>query len=249
MQDLFEKVLALCGKLFSSQALMETLADPSFTVAAFIVVTLVIFTETGLLVGFCLPGDSLLVTTGLVFYQLIQHHGLPGWSFPLLMGLVSAAAILGDTVGYWIGYQTGPRIFTREKSLLFARDHLLKAQAFYDRHGGKTIILARFMPILRTFAPVVAGVGRMEYRKFLFYNVFGGVGWVASMLLVGYALTPLLDPILKPIFGEGVRVQDHIEKVIVVVVLVSISPALVHWLRGKFGGKAKPEPALAEVGK
>ena len=247
--SLWEKVLALSMKLFSSQALMETLADPSFTVAAFIVVTLVVFAETGLLVGFCLPGDSLLVTTGLVFFQLIHHHGVPGWSFPLLFGLVSAAAVLGDTVGYWIGYKTGPRLFTREKSLLFAKDHLLKAQAFYERHGGKTIILARFVPILRTFAPVVAGVGRMEYRMFVFYNVFGGVGWVGSMLLLGYGLTPVLDPMLKPIFGEGVRVQDHVEKVILIVVFLSISPGLVHWLRGKLKGKAKTEPALAEAGK
>lgn len=246
---LLDKVVELSGKLFSSQALMETLADPSFTVAAFIVVTLVIFAETGLLIGFCLPGDSLLVTTGLVFYQLIHHHGVPSWSFPLLITLVTLAAIVGDTVGYWIGWQTGPRLFTRERSLLFARDHLLKAQAFYEKHGGKTIILARFMPILRTFAPVVAGVGRMEYRKFLFYNVFGGVGWVASMLLLGYALTPVLDPMLKPIFGEGVRVQDHVEKVIILVVLLSISPGLFAWLRGKLKGKvaAPPEPALAEA--
>jgi membrane-associated protein len=248
--SLWEKVLtllALCSKPLSSQALMETLADPSFTVAAFIVVTLVIFVETGLLVGFFLPGDSLLVTTGLVFYQLIHVHGVPGWSFPLLLGLVSAAAVLGDTVGYWIGYTTGPRLFTREKSLLFARDHLLRAQAFYERHGGKTIILARFVPILRTFAPVVAGIGRMEYRRFLFYNVFGGLGWVGSMLLLGYALTPVLDPLLEPIFGKGIRVQDHVEKVILIVIFLSISPGLVHWLRGKLRGK--PAPAFVEAGK
>jgi membrane-associated protein len=247
--SLFEKVLALCGKLFSSQALMDTLADPSFTVAAFVVVTLVVFVETGLLVGFCLPGDSLLVTTGLVFYQLIQHHGVPGWSLPLLFGIVAAAAILGDTVGYWIGYTTGPRIFSREKSLLFAKDHLIRAQEFYQRHGGKTIILARFMPILRTFAPVVAGVGRMEYRRFLFYNVFGGIGWVGSMLLLGYSLTPVLDPLLKPIFGPGVRVQDHVEKVIILVVLLSISPGLLAWVRGKLRGRAQAPPALVEAGK
>jgi membrane-associated protein len=245
---LFEKVLALCGKLFSSQALMDTLADPGFTVAFFLVVTLVVFVETGLLVGFCLPGDSLLVTTGLVFFQLVQHHGVPAWSVPLLFAVVSAAAVLGDTVGYWIGYTTGPRIFSREKSLLFARDHLLKAQAFYEKHGGKTIILARFMPILRTFAPVVAGVGRMQYRKFLFYNVFGGVGWVGSMLLLGYGLTPVLDPLLRPLFGDGVRVQDHVEKVIVVVVLLSVSPGLVAWVRGKLKRREEPTPALVEAG-
>lgn len=247
--SLFEKVLALCGQLFSSQALMDTLADPGFTLAFFLVVTLVVFVETGLLVGFCLPGDSLLVTTGLIFYQLIQHHGVPAWSFPLLLGVVSAAAILGDTVGYWIGYTTGPRIFSREKSLLFAKDHLLKAQAFYEEYGGKTIILARFIPILRTFAPVVAGVGRMRYRKFLTYNVFGGIGWVTSMLLLGYSLTPVLDPLLRPVFGDGVRVQDHIEKVIVIVVLLSISPGLVAWARAKLRGRPKPERSLVEAGK
>jgi membrane-associated protein len=247
--SLIEKVLALCGKLFSSQALMDTLADPGFTVAFFLVVTLVIFVETGLLVGFCLPGDSLLVTTGLIFYQLIHVHGVPGWSFPLLLAVVAAAAVLGDTVGYWIGYTTGPRIFSREKSLLFNRDHLLRARAFYEQHGGKTIVLARFMPFLRTFAPVVAGVGRMEYRRFLFFNVFGGVGWVAGMLLLGYSLTPVLDPLLKPIFGAGVRVQDHVEKVIVLVVLVSISPMGFAWVRGKLWRKEKPAPALAEAGK
>jgi membrane-associated protein len=238
--SLCAKVAALCGKLFSSQELMSTLADPSFTVAAFVVVTLVVFVETGLLVGFCLPGDSLLVTTGLVFYQLTQHHGVPGWSLPLLFALVSTAAVVGDTVGYWIGYTTGPRLFRREKSLLFARDHLLKARAFYEKHGGKTIILARFLPIVRTFAPVVAGVGRMEYRKFLLYNVCGGVGWVGGMLLLGYLLTPVLDPLLQPVFGAGVRVQDHVEKVIIVVVLLSIAPGLLAWLRGI--GRGFPAP-------
>ena len=183
-----------------------------------------------------------MVTAGLVAYST-------GWNLPLLLVTLCASAIIGDTVGYWIGYTTGPRIFNRDRSLLFARDHLLKAQAFYEQHGGKTIILARFMPILRTFAPVVAGVGRMEYRKFLFYNVFGGVGWVASMLLLGYSLTPVLDPMLKPIFGDGVRVQDHVEKVIIIVVLLSISPGLVAWARGKLRGRAKPQPALVEAGK
>jgi membrane-associated protein len=245
VSNLFAKVVEVCRNLFNSQALMSTLADPSFTVAAFVVVTLVIFVETGLLIGFCLPGDSLLVTTGLVFYQLINNHGVSPWVFPLLMVTLCVAAIVGDTVGYWIGYKTGPRIFTREKSLLFAKDHLLKAQEFYDRHGGKTIILARFIPILRTFAPVVAGVGRMEYRRFLFYNIFGGIGWVMSMLLIGYSLTPVLDPMLQPIFGEGVRVQDHIEKVIVIVVLLSISPGLFAWVKSKF----KPKPVFVEATK
>ena len=104
-----------------------------------------------------------------------------------MLSTLCLSAIVGDSVGYSIGFKTGPKIFRREKSLFFNKDHLLKAQQFYERHGGKTIILARFMPIIRTFAPVVAGVGRMEYRRFLFFNVFGGIGWVCSMVLIGYS--------------------------------------------------------------
>ena len=110
---------------------------------------------------------------------------------------------------------------------------MLKAQAFYQRHGGKTIILARFVPIIRTFAPMVAGAGRMQYRRFLYYNIFGGIGWVVSMLLIGYALTPFLDPMLKPIFGAAFRVQDHVEKVIIIVVLISISPGASRYSPGR----------------
>src|SRR4029079_4968695 len=134
----------------------------------FVVLTVVIFTETGLLVGFFLPGDSLLVTVGLVCAAPTCE-----WSLPLLLAILCTAAVVGDSVGYSIGYKTGPKIFNREKSWFFHKDHLVLAQQFYEKHGGKTIILARFMPILRTFAPVVAGVGQMEYRRFLFYNVFG----------------------------------------------------------------------------
>src|SRR5205085_1181805 len=152
----------------------------------------IVLVETGLLVGFFLPGDSLLVTAG-----LIAANPQCGWSVPLLLVTLSLSAIVGDSVGYSIGYKTGPRIFCREKSWFFNKDHLLKAQAFYEKHGGKTIILARFMPILRTFAPVVAGVGRMEYRRFLFYNVCGGASWVCSMILCGYCLPSLLNPMLR----------------------------------------------------
>src|SRR5262249_37556489 len=153
---------------------------------------------------------------------------------------------VGDSVGYYIGHKTGPKIFCREKSFFFHKDHLLKAQSFYERHGGKTIILARFMPILRTFAPVVAGVGKMEYRRFLFYNVFGGVGLVCSMILIGFFLPGLLNPALEPLFGKGFQVQDHVEKVVIVVVLLSISPALIVWLRGKLKKAPKEELAPAE---
>lgn len=231
MGAFFDQLKQVALVLFNSQALMETLSRPDFLVATFVMLNLIVFTETGLLIGFFLPGDSLLVTAGIVFSNLINEQGLSGWLLPLALTTVSASAIFGDSVGYRLGRRWGPKIFNRPSSRLFRRDHLLAAQGFYERHGGKTIILARFMPFLRTFAPVVAGAGAMEYRRFLFFNVIGGVGWVCGMLLLGFFLPPVLDPMLRPIFGQDFQVQRHIEKVIVVVVLLSISPGIVAWLR------------------
>ncbi|MCA0376520.1 MAG: VTT domain-containing protein [Gemmatimonadetes bacterium] len=183
--------------------------------AGYVGLTLIIFAETGLLVGFFLPGDSLLVTAGLLAAD--PAFGLNLW---LLGAILTVAAIVGDTVGYNVGKATGPRIFRREDSLFFHKDHLLKAQAFYEKHGGKTIIIARFMPIVRTFAPVVAGVGRMEYRSFLAYNVVGGVLWIWSMLLTGWILARTVPGVAK-----------HVEKVILLVVFLSILPGIIAWLR------------------
>ena len=185
--------------------------------AGYVGLTLIIFAETGLLVGFFLPGDSLLVTAGLLAAD--PAFGLNVW----LLGLIlTIAAIVGDTVGYHVGKATGPRIFTRENSLFFHKDHLLKAQAFYEKHGGKTIIIARFMPIVRTFAPVVAGVARMRYASFLAYNVVGGVLWICSMLITGYVLAKTVPGVAK-----------HVEKVILVVVFLSILPGIIAWWRNR----------------
>jgi membrane-associated protein len=134
--------------------------------------------------------------------------------------LLCAAAIIGDQVGYVIGRRAGPKIFTREKSLFFAKDHLLRTKAFYDKHGGKTIVIARFMPFVRTFAPVVAGVGAMSYRRFVSYNVFGGIGWVVSMTLIGYFLGTSIPDIDK-----------HIHKVVAIVILLSILPGIIEIVR------------------
>lgn len=183
--------------------------------AGYVGLTAIIFAETGLLVGFFLPGDSLLVTAGLLAAD--PNFGLNVW---LLGGILTVAAIVGDTVGYNVGRATGPRIFTREDSLLFNKQHLLRAQAFYEKHGGKTIILARFMPIVRTFAPVVAGVGRMQYRSFLMYNIVGGVLWIWSMLLIGWVLARTVPGVAK-----------HVEKVILLVVFLSILPGIIAWVR------------------
>ncbi len=185
--------------------------------AGYVGLTLIIFAETGLLVGFFLPGDSLLVTAGLLAAD--PAFGLNIW----LLGIIlTIAAIVGDTVGYSVGKAGGPLIFRREDSLLFRKGHLLKAQAFYEKHGGQTIILARFMPIVRTFAPVVAGVGNMRYAAFLAYNVIGGVLWIWSMLLIGYVLAKTVP-----------SVAEHVEKVILVVVFLSILPGIIAWWRSR----------------
>ncbi len=235
----------ILSNLFNSKGLLDTLKKPQYTVAAFMALNVIVFVETGLLVGFCLPGDSLLVTAGVVC-------SVADWPLALLLVTLCLSAIVGDSVGYSIGYKTGPKIFTRENSWLFHKDHLLKAQAFYEKHGGKTIILARFMPIIRTFAPVVAGVGKMEYRKFLFFNVIGGAGWVLSMVLLGFFLTSLINPAFQYLLDNpSFDVQNHIEKVVILVVLLSISPGIYVWLKSKMKGKAKPglKPELVEAGK
>jgi membrane-associated protein len=177
--------------------------------------TAIIFVETGLLVGFFLPGDSLLVTAGLLSAQ--PEFGLNVY---LLGVILSIAAITGDSLGYAIGRATGPRIFTRDDSLLFNKRHLYRAQDFYERHGGKTIVIARFVPIIRTFAPVVAGVGQMRYRSFVFFNVMGGLLWIWSMLFTGYFLGRYIPGI-----------DEHIELVIIVVVFLSILPGIIHWYK------------------
>jgi membrane-associated protein len=176
----------------------------------------IVFVETGLFVGFFLPGDSLLVTAGL----FAARGDLALWSIFLF---VSLAAIVGDTVGYTIGAKTGPKIFTREDSLLFHKKHLITTKEFYDRYGGVTIIIARFMPIVRTFAPLVAGVGGMEYRRFVFYNIAGGIGWVVSMTSLGYFL------------GKAVPgIDRHIHVVIAVVIFLSLLPGIIKLARERW---------------
>jgi len=202
-------------------ALLQNLAHQLYDVEGIIrwggllMLVVIIFAETGLMVGFFLPGDSLLVTAGV--FSAAGHLEL--WT---LLAAVTAAAIVGDQVGYWIGYRAGPLLFRREDSLLFKRRHLLRAHAFYERHGGKTIILARFMPIIRTFAPVVAGVGEMRYRRFVAFNVVGGFLWVWSMALLGFSLGHTIPDI-----------DRHIHLLILVVVFLSILPGIIEFLRSR----------------
>jgi membrane-associated protein len=179
----------------------------------YVLLVAIVFAETGLLIGFFLPGDSLLITAGLV----AATGALDIW---WLNALLIVAAIVGDTVGYAIGYRAGPRIFTREQSLLFRPSHVERTRQFYARHGAKTIVIARFVPIIRTFAPVVAGVGQMEYRRFVFYNVAGGVGWVTSMTWAGYLLGQTIP-----------NIGDHIHVVVVIVIVLSLIPIAVELYR------------------
>jgi membrane-associated protein len=190
----------------------------------------VVFAETGLLVGFFLPGDSLLVTAG-VFCTSANPTGKPLLNIVSLILAVSLAAVVGDQVGFYIGRKTGPKLFKRENSLLFNKKHLVRTHEFYERHGGKTIIIARFMPIIRTFAPVVAGVGDMNYRRFVSYNVFGGIGWVISMTGIGYGLATLWPDVTK-----------HIEKLIILVIFLSLLPGIIGYARGVMA-KRNEKPA------
>jgi membrane-associated protein len=178
--------------------------------------TIIIFAETGLLVGFFLPGDSLLVTAGLL---AATTGALNVWMLGLLL---TVASIIGNTVGYAIGDAAGPRLFTREDSLFFNKKHLYRAHEFYERHGGKTVIIARFMPIVRTFVPVVAGMADMGYRRYTTFNVVGGLAWIWSMLFIGYFLGRYIP-----------GVDEHVETVIVIVIFLSLLPGIIGWLKAR----------------
>jgi membrane-associated protein len=192
----------------------------------YIGLTAIIFAETGLLIGFFLPGDSLLVTAGL----LAATTGV--FNVYELGALLTIASIVGNSAGYAIGRVTGRKLFTREDSLLFNKKHLYRAHDFYERHGGATVILARFMPIVRTFVPVVAGMAQMGYREYTLYNVVGGVLWIWSMLFIGYFLGRYIP-----------GVDQHIESVILIVVLLSLSPGIIGWLRARRAAGRSTPPA------
>jgi membrane-associated protein len=182
---------------------------------------LIVFAETGLLVGFFLPGDSLLVTAG---FLAATTDVLDLWS---VLTSLSIAAIIGDSTGYYIGRKAGAALYNRPQSRLFHRERLLSTKAFYEKYGGMTIILARFMPFARTFAPVVAGVAEMDYRKFVTFNILGGIGWVVSMSLLGY------------FFGQIPFVKQHIEKAIIFIILLSVAPVVLHaWKSRKLQARA-----------
>ena len=192
----------------------------------------IIFVETGLLVGFFLPGDSLLFTAGLACNPSSALHNVAPFNLFVLNLCLIPAAIIGDTVGYWIGKRAGVKMYEREKTLFFRKDHLLKTKEFYEKHGGVTIVIARFVPLIRTFAPVVAGIAQMPYHKFVAYNVFGGIGWVLGLSVLGYFL------------GGIEWIGKNLDKTIMLVIFVSLLPVIIAAVKAKLSAKkasaAKP---------
>ncbi len=214
MVDLIEKVLT-------------TLSQGPFPFLAYAVVWFVIFAESGLFFGFFLPGDSLLVTCGAL-------AALPTSPFNIwvLLPLLGFAAVFGDNVGYWFGRKTGPRIFSRAESRFFKPKYLLQARAFYEKNGGKTILMARFVPFVRTFAPIVAGAVDMDYKRFFLYNLVGGLVWAVGITLIGY------------MFGNIPFVKNNLEIALVVIIVLSLSPIFIHQITERRNAKKE---ALAEA--
>jgi len=193
--------------LFNLEQLLEN--GGLFVLAA------IVFAESGLLVGFFLPGDSLLFIAGFLASEAGKNVLPP---IPLVIIVTVIAAIAGDQVGYWFGKKVGPALFDRPKSKLFNPSHVVRAHTFLEKYGNRTIVLARFVPIVRTFAPVVAGVGGMEYKTFVKYNVLGGIGWGAGVPLLGFSL------------GRVDVVKDHIEIAILAVVFISLLPVVFEYI-------------------
>ncbi|MEW5974952.1 MAG: VTT domain-containing protein [Acidobacteriota bacterium] len=211
-----ESLLELFKSLYQPDRLIELIRSGGYVLLAAIV-----FAETGLFVGFFLPGDSLLFTAGLVASQGFFDVW---W----LMILLSIMAIVGDAVGFSIGAKAGTALYRREDTFWFRKKHLLYAKDFYERHGGKAIFLARFVPFARTFAPMVAGIAQMKYPRFAAYNVFGGIFWVCSMTVAGYY------------FGAIPWVRSNLEKVVLLIVFLSILPIIVEYLRNLRKGRRSP---------
>jgi membrane-associated protein len=221
---LLESIRQLLYSLYNPDALKELIhwgGSP--------LVCAIIFVETGLFVGFFLPGDSLLVTAGILAAAgVVPLKGL------LLPGML--CAIVGDQLGYWIGRSAGPALYRREDSFFFRRSHLPRAHEFYEKHGGYAVILARFVPIVRTFCPPVAGVAQMSYTRYLMYDIFGGALWVGTMILGGYFL------------GRSIpNISQRIHYVILVVVLLSLTPVFVSFWRARRASREAP-PAVPSSG-
>jgi membrane-associated protein len=223
MQDIIELLKELMNA--EKLAALVTLYGGLYLVA------LIIFAETGLFVGFFLPGDSLLFVTGLMIANSMDPFTSGAANLLYWISLISVAGIVGNSVGYWFGRKTGPLLFERKDTFLFKRKHIIQAKEFYEKKGGGAIIFARFLPVVRTFAPIVAGVVGMDRKKFFFFNVTGSILWVGSMVLAGYFM------------GENEWVKHNFEKIVIGIILVTTGPVLFKMIFSK-----KKSPTL-ETGK
>jgi membrane-associated protein len=204
----------------------------------------IIFAESGLFFGFFFPGDSLLLTAGLLAARPLPETNQPLLNIFVLIPGLFIAAVLGDQVGYWFGAKTGPLIFNRENSLLFRRKNLLAAKAFYEKHGGKTVTLARFLPFIRTFAPIVAGAAEMNYKRFVMFNLLGGFLWAICVTLLGYGLGKA--------FGSIEGIDKYFTLLVIAFFLIPGLPTLIHlwndskddilaWVKKRLARKQAPE--------
>ncbi len=190
----------------------------------------IVFAETGLAVGFFLPGDSLLVVSGLMARTLPDKLNVV-----YVMIAFFAGSVIGDNTGYWTGRMMGKTLFNREESRIFKPSRVAKAHAFFEKYGVKTVILARFVPIVRTFAPIVVGAAEMPYSRFLPFSILGGALWISSMVLAGYFVGSMIEEYFH------ISLQDHIEKVVIVVVFLSLLPPIIEYLKHRFGKKNAAE--------
>lgn len=205
------------------------------------VLLLVVFAETGLLVGFLFPGDSLLFAAGIFLndltrnlFKLDETTAVMPWQWMSIIIMVMIASILGNIVGYWFGVKTGPLLYERRESWLFKKKHLIKAKAFYDKYGKPTIFVGKFLPFIRTFAPIVAGMVKMDKPIFMFYNIFGSICWVSSMMLGGYFLN---NWVVKKF---GFSLQEHIEAITVGIILITTLPVIYKVFFGKKDNDEEP---------
>lgn len=212
--------------------LINTLLD-LFGVYTYFALFFIVFAETGLAVGFFLPGDSLLVVTGLFARTYPEKLNV-------ILVLVSffLGSVIGDSTGYWTGRIMGKRLFNRENSRIFKPSRVEKAHAFFEKYGPKTVLLARFVPIVRTFAPLVIGAAEMRYATFVFYSVLGGLLWILSMVLAGYFLGTAIEN------AFGIKLEQHIEKVVIVVVFISLLPPMIEYLKHRL---SKREQKTEEI--
>ncbi|WP_326598138.1 DedA family protein [Streptomyces sp. NBC_01803] len=212
-----------------SLALGPSWLDPEQLIETFglIGILVIVFAESGLLIGFFLPGDSLLFTAGLLV-STDEYLHYPLW---LMCVLIAVAAVIGDQVGYLFGRKVGPSLFNRPDSRLFKQENVEKAHEFFEKHGPKSLVLARFVPIVRTFTPIIAGVCRMDYRTFVIFNVIGGVLWGCGVTLLGAAL------------GKVDFVREHIELMLIAIVLVSLVPIAIEYLRARRAGRSAADTA------